>query len=540
MLSFLFPVTSVAQQQDDSTEFPSVFTAVETRPAKMVNKFLKMIASEKYVKAQEFKADIFEKSLEAKKENPKIKNTYMDAMYPLWEIGNAILLYKQAPNDKYGVMVYDPAKAYDIFSKVMRAGKYCEEAKSYFTNPENDVEDIKLDAVQWEIETILVDKAKTKNYVDAYGELYNKLLDDSKYKSAVYDMYEYLFYDKIVKKPTLADYNKFLQSFPKSKHIANVTVWRDSLHIEEMEQTVKSCDDFLSTYPNSKFIGKVQKMREACAATEVETNGGLSDCKAFFDRYPNSDYKQRIQDRVLALMVAPEVSLKDFNDYETTFGSFKDDRVVNAFEQLRNLETHWAHLGYVKPIKKVTTKTTAKGDGYETIYSFNENGLMTSAVNQKLMTSDIYEYEFVKNVGWHIKSCQHKMPGNDMLMTYNYDENNHLTSKVSSNGAMLEYESSLNDYTEKEYTSRHRLQTTRTYDFFGRLLRTDNMDGTYTTYSYNSQGLLEKETKFNGYNAIGTYTFSYTNNSEGDWTRRDKMKGNAVVQTIIRTIEYAE
>lgn len=539
-VAILAPLRIVAQDNEGSNKFPSVFVATETKPAKMANKFLKMIANQKYVKAQEYKADIFQKSLDAKKEKPKIKNTYMDAMYPLWEIGNAILLYKQAPNDEDGIMVYNPKKAYDIFSGVVRKGTLWNETVKYFANKDNNVDDIKLNVIQEEMETLLVEEAKKQNTANAFDTLYNKLLENSKYKAEIYGLYEQLLYDKIVKQPTLDDYNKFLSVFPNSKHFDEVTVWRDSLHIEEMGRSVKSCDVFLSLYPKSKFVDKVQRIREVCASADIEANGTLADCKEFFDRYPNSEYQQRIQDRVLALMVQPEVTLKDYHEYENSFGSHKDERVVKAFEQLKNLETHWQYLGYSKPVKTVTEKTITKSEDYEVVYQFNDNGLVTSADNAKFMTNDTYNYEFVKKVGWHIKSCQHKTPRSEMIMTYVYDSNNYLTAKNISNGATIEYESSMNDFIEKEYTSRRRLQVTRTFDFAGRLQRSDNMDGNYTLYSYNSAGLLDKETTYQGNSAAATYTFSYEMNQEGDWTRRDKLKNGDVVQTVTRDIVYAE
>lgn len=428
---------------------------------------------------------------------------YENALYPLYDLSNA--LFMTCPKQQTVGMKQDPWNAMQLVRNIYVRGTHIEEANEFLGA--NDIE-LSIDIIKKMVEKKVIESAKTSHTADAYRQLLTVLdSNDPAYKEA-------------------------------SNQVA-------ILEFEETCTTATGCRNYLRNYPNSPLIEKAkEKLLKFEYANAKEVNDEKTWNKFISDyQFVNTASSQvsearkalvRLQENRLCNMYA---TLADLDKYASTNRRDVANRVFVVYDNLINLPTHSYRFmslklnfnGFVGNVEETITEST----GTVTLnrYSFNAQGLLTEAYNGHTRVLTQYSYGYDEKHGFYLVAKTEK--GKTYTYKCTYNANGRLSRLTCTDGQVIDYtydaDGRITERNEKTSAGENRKSTfksgkIRTEKTGETLLKFLRYDGSRATQIDSEKG----KTKH-------TWTYTYTTNDSGQWTRVDANLDGKPRMTITRT-----
>ncbi len=142
-----------------------------------------------------------------------------------------------------------------------------------------------------------------------------------------------LFFERLMKSPTLESVNDYILIHPWSSSIPSAIDTRDSLAFSDalVVNTSACFQNYMDVYPNSKLVNEAQVHFFDCQFKENTGSNKLEDLEAFLVNYPESPYREEVEDSV-------------FKYYEIGNNINELTYFVRHFSTNRNVNSAWRKL----------------------------------------------------------------------------------------------------------------------------------------------------------------------------------------------------
>lgn len=181
---------------------------------------------------------------------------------------------------------YNPLKAYDFYKKISYSDYVTNQrVMNCMREAEFDLETVRL-----EVESSLMEYARSKNTVDAWDKIINtcescSYLEDAKRGK------EDMIFSKTLKGATLRDVEKFIQDYPNSVNRDKAINMRDSIAFVKLAKTADAYAAYMEKYPDSKYNSEIEKGLLQMSYDEAKTNDNINSYAKFIGLYPNEEKK---------------------------------------------------------------------------------------------------------------------------------------------------------------------------------------------------------------------------------------------------------
>lgn len=204
--------------------------------------------------------------------------------YPLWELGEAMLLSYPASYHKSGMLPRDLMKAYNFVAEVFRNDKYISEANTLLA-----LSEIRLTAgtIKSKIENELLEEARRKHTEAAYDQILEVLYESPLYAQARGEQEE-IAMSNLGNSENMSSIFNYLNKY-RYVNNENTKAVENRLYTIEynnMGSKWTDCRDYLAKYPLSPYADVVRARLHDRQFSQISC---AADCKAFLDAHPESD-----------------------------------------------------------------------------------------------------------------------------------------------------------------------------------------------------------------------------------------------------------
>lgn len=203
--------------------------------------------------------------------------------YPLWELGEALMLSYPANYAKSEMPPRDLMKAYNYVAEVFKTDKYISEANTLLA-----LSEIRLSAgaIKTKIENELIEEARLQNTEAAYDQILEVLYESPVYAQARSEQ-EQIAMKKLGDSENVDLILNYLNKYRyvNKEHTKLVENRLYSVEYKRMGSKWTDCSLYLNKYPLSPYADEVRSMLHDRQFSQIAS---AADCKAFLDAHPES------------------------------------------------------------------------------------------------------------------------------------------------------------------------------------------------------------------------------------------------------------
>lgn len=203
--------------------------------------------------------------------------------YPLWELGEAMMLSYPANDAKSEMPPRDLMKAYNYVAEVFKTDKYISEANTLLA-----LSEIRLSAgaIKTKIENELIEEARLQNTEAAYDQILEVLYESPVYAQARSEQ-EQIAMKKLGDSENVDLILNYLNKYRyvNKEHTKLVENRLYSVEYKRMGSKWTDCSLYLNKYPLSPYADEVRSMLHDRQFSQIAS---AADCKAFLDAHPES------------------------------------------------------------------------------------------------------------------------------------------------------------------------------------------------------------------------------------------------------------
>lgn len=203
--------------------------------------------------------------------------------YPLWELGEAMMLSYPANYAKSEMPPRDLMKAYNYVAEVFKTDKYISEANTLLA-----LSEIRLSAgaIKTKIENELIEEARLQNTEAAYDQILEVLYESPVYAQARSEQ-EQIAMKKLGDSENVDLILNYLNKYRyvNKEHTKLVENRLYSVEYKRMGSKWTDCSLYLNKYPLSPYADEVRSMLHDRQFSQIAS---AADCKAFLDAHPES------------------------------------------------------------------------------------------------------------------------------------------------------------------------------------------------------------------------------------------------------------
>lgn len=203
--------------------------------------------------------------------------------YPLWELGEAMMLSYPANDAKSEMPPRDLMKAYNYVAEVFKTDKYISEANTLLA-----LSEIRLSAgaIKTKIENELIGEARLQNTEAAYDQILEVLYESPVYAQARSEQ-EQIAMKKLGDSENVDLILNYLNKYRyvNKEHTKLVENRLYSVEYKRMGSKWTDCSLYLNKYPLSPYADEVRTMLHDRQFSQIAS---AADCKAFLDAHPES------------------------------------------------------------------------------------------------------------------------------------------------------------------------------------------------------------------------------------------------------------
>ncbi len=369
-------------------------------------------------------AGLLMQDLEKKMSDKKSRAHYEEELYPIYDLGKAMLMARPAGTGARMQLPPSAWKAMTLVRNVYVRGEDIDQANAFLGDDEIL---LSVDMIKNFVEKRLVEETQKENTVEAYEKLI-----------AVLDPHQ----------PSYAQVKRRLAE----------------LEFEVMCKTASGCHAYLRDYPDSPLVGQAKERSMKLDFEEAKVRNTKSDWKKYISSYElvgnSKNYVDEARARLKNLedeeLLRSDVTLKQLDDYASTTRRDVNSRIFTFYDNLINLPMHsYRYMslklnfgGATGRVEEVVNE--ANGNSFSNYFVFNAQGLLEYEYNGRNKILTHYTYGFDGKSGFYPVSktvgkktfqytCSY-LPGNGHLravlcsdgssMTYTYDDRGRLTGRV--------------------------------------------------------------------------------------------------------------
>ena len=203
--------------------------------------------------------------------------------YPLWELGEAMMLSYPANYAKSEMPPRDLMKAYNYVAEVFKTDKYISEANTLLA-----LSEIRLSAgaIKTKIENELIEEARLQNTEAAYDQILEVLYESPVYAQARSEQ-EQIAMKKLGDSENVDLILNYLNKYRyvNKEHTKLVENRLYSVEYKRMGSKWTDCSLYRNKYPLSPYADEVRSMLHDRQFSQIAS---AADCKAFLDAHPES------------------------------------------------------------------------------------------------------------------------------------------------------------------------------------------------------------------------------------------------------------
>ncbi|MGM9869965.1 MAG: hypothetical protein ACI30R_10140 [Sodaliphilus sp.] len=297
------------------------------------------------------------------------KDTYK--AYPLWELGEAMLLSYPANYTKSGMPPRDLMKAYNYVAEVFRTDKYISEANTLMA-----LSEIRLSAgaIKTKIENELIDEARRQHTEAAYDQILEVLYESPVYAQARTEQ-EQIAMKKLGDSENLDLIFNYLNKY-RYVNNDNTKIVENRLYTVEykrMGSKWTDCSTYLNKYPLSPYADEVRSMLHDRQFSQISC---AADCKAFLDAHPESPRCNEVW------LKYADLAFQELPDDEAALNKYLEDFAFA--NKKKEVEERILNIRYKKAIQEGTE------EAYDEFLANNRYNKYTDEIEElrKAFTAD--------------------------------------------------------------------------------------------------------------------------------------------------------
>lgn len=565
--------TLVVLAQYHHKEYASFETDPSSSYAKAMKKVFQYIADGKNDKAYEKYRDIINDSNKLDNKHPEYNNTQLSALYPLTSIAEAIFfvsIFEKEPKPNYDIVL-----SYQKIKDVVNCSSGTYNCCKMF------LEKSHLDLDEWyvRIEQMVVDSTLQSKSEQSYDNILTLLWEKSNLIPKLRKEQENYVFEETLRKRTFVACSHYLDKYLEindREHIIAIVHVRDSIALYSYAQTSQAMNSFIQKYPESDFLDKAKEFLEDYSFNEITEN--INSCRQFLKNFPNSKYKEKVNNRIERIAFKQAVSHNELEEYinfcrnypNSEWFSIAEDSLkqrareyyINENLSIQHIREHIQEktvLGYpifIPEVEmfynqiiysdysnkdkdildmfggKVTENTLlSNGQTYNATYEFNDLGLIVREEDTQKRIHKGYDYGLIPGQGIYLR---YEIDDQKIIeYTPTFSETNQLLFLNGSDGSAIIYEYDTPEaFIPKSKKIKNNLGTVIETSYFnneGRKSSVTYATGTSIKYSYNNQGFTSGYVKKNQSGATESGLFIYTLDPNGRWSVRDQKSNNTIV-----------